>query len=141
MILVRLVICFVLLVAPVVLLVVASRKAENMIYLMFPVVAAVPATLGALLVFAPLEAYLSARGLAHLKNVAVPLAGALLIVVFLLVVAGASGRLGQYGGRLRTGGLNAVAPIVVWSLLGVLWGALWRVSEFVLRWVELAGRA
>ena len=70
---------------------------------------------------------------------AIPLAGALLIVIFLLVVAIATGRMRTFARRMRAGGLNALAPVVVWSVLGVIWGALWRVSDWLLLRLGLAG--
>jgi hypothetical protein len=133
----RLVVALALFCAPLLLYVVASRKADNALLLILPFVGAIPGALGALLVFAPLERHLRARGLERFENVAVPAAGALLIVVFLVVMLLPSGRLFTLPQRLRRGGWNAVAPLLVWSALGALWGALWRASEWVvatLRW-------
>lgn len=132
MFLVRLVISLALLCAPLVLHVLASRKAENAILLMFPMFGAIPGAIGALLVFVPLERYLASHGLAHLTNLLVPASGASLILIFVLVVTSASRRLGTLWTRLRSGGFRAVAPLLVWSVLGVLWGAAWRASAWVI---------
>lgn len=77
MILLRLVIAAAPLCLPLVLLILASGKAENAMFLLFPLFGGVPAVLGALLAF---------------------------------------------------------APLALWSVLGALWGALWRCSAWLLSW-------
>src|SRR5688500_14408711 len=89
----RLLISFALLCLPIVLHVVASRKPENALWLMFPIVGGIPAVLGALLIFVPIEVYLSAPTLGHLKNVAIPAAGSLLILLFMVIQLTVSGNL------------------------------------------------
>ena len=84
-----------------------------------------------LLVFVPIEWLLDRRGLGHLKDIAVPLAGALLIVLFSLVMFGLSGKLGLAFERIAGGGLAQLAPFLLWSVLGVFWGALWRFTAWV----------
>ena len=84
---------------------------------------------------------LDRRGLGHLKNVAVPLEGALLVVLFMPVVWGTSGNAAKLVGRLVRGGINAIGPIVLWSVLGVLRGALRRLSDWIAAAVGLGGPA
>ena len=91
-------------------------------WLIFPFFGAVPAILGALIVFAPLEAVLDARGLGHWKNAAVPLAGASLIFIFVLVMQGLAGKLGLMVSRIAEHPGQALAPLLVWSVLGAFWG-------------------
>ena len=128
MIVVRLLLCFAMVCVPIVLLVAASRKAENLIYLMFPIVGGIPAALTALLVFAPLERVLQARGLAHVQNVAIPLAGALAVVAGLLVSLAASGKLARLPARIARDPANVLGAMLGTSLAGAAWGALWRLS-------------
>ena len=132
MFLVRLVISLVIFCAPIVLYVIASRKADNALYLIFPMFGAIPGAIGAVLVFVPIESYLQTRGLAHLADRLVPASGATLIVIFTLVMLGTSGGFGRFWRRLVAGGMNAVAPLLVWAVIGVLWGAAWRASAWVL---------
>jgi hypothetical protein len=130
----RLLISVALLCSPFALIVIGSvgrRNAGSLIWLLIPFFGGVPAVLGALLVFAPLEGILDARGLGHLKNVAVPLAGALLIVIFVVGSLGARGKLAMLRTRIASGGINVIGPMLLWSALGVIWGVLWRLSEWI----------
>ena len=128
----RLLICMALVCSPFVLVALASRKAQGCMWMsLFPIFGGVPAVLGALLVFAPLERYLDARALGHLKNVAVPVAGAFLVVIFILVIQGATGSLKRTLGHIARDRMRAIEPILVWSALGVLWGVLWRLSDWL----------
>ena len=139
LILARLLISLALLCAPFALLVIGSRRAEGLIWLMFPVVGGIPALLGALLIFAPLEGYLNARGLGHLKNVAIPLAGTVLIVIFTIAVLAVSGNLAKSLARISSGGVSAIGAFVLWSAAGAIWGAVWRLSDWIAARVGLAG--
>ena len=127
---VRLLIGLAIFCAPIVLYVVASRKADNALYLMFPMFGAIPGAIGAALVFVPLEHWLDARGLAHLANWAVPASGATLIVLFVIVTLTATRRFGVFRSRVARNPAQALAPLLVWSVLGTLWGAAWRASAW-----------
>ena len=96
----RIVVGIALFCLPVVILVVLSRKPESALYLLFPMFGAIPAIIAALVLFVPLESYLDARGLAHLKNVAVPLAGATVVFLFMIVMGSVWGNLGTMLNRL-----------------------------------------
>ena len=135
MIVVRLLVCFAMVCVPIVLLVAASRRAENLIYLMFPIVGGIPASLAALLVFAPLEHRLQARGLAHVQNVAIPLAGAVVVAAGLLVSLAVSGKLARLPARIARDPLKVLGALVASSLAGAAWGALWRLSAAALAWM------
>jgi hypothetical protein len=137
MILLRILVCVMLFCLPFVLFVAASRKPENGMWLIFPVFGAVPAIIGALLVFAPIEAALDARGLGHWKNAAIPLAGASLIFIFVLVMQGLSGKLGLMFARIAEHPGQTLVPLLVWSVLGAFWGLLWRATA----WLGLAIRS
>ena len=97
--------------------------------LIFPVFGAIPAILGALCVFAPLETYLDAQALGYLKNVAIPLSGSLLIVLFLLVRCLVSGHFFTQFQRIFASGLKETWPVLLWSILGLVWGVCWRISD------------
>ena len=140
MILARLLICLVCLALfcfSFLLLVSASRKPENALWLLFPIFGGIPVVLGALLIFVPIEIYLSARALGHLKNVAIPMAGALLIVIFMVVASIVTGNPLKYFSRISKEGMHIVGPILFWSVLGAIWGALWRLSDYLLGAVGL----
>ena len=131
MILIRVIVCMVLFCLPFLLLVAASGKPEAMLWLIFPFFGAIPAVLGALLVFWPLEAWLDRHGKSHLKNRAIPIAGALLVFVFALVMWTLSGNVLQNLGRLFSGEGEGIWPFAVWSVLGAFWGGLWRFTAWV----------
>ena len=141
----RLLVTVALLCAPFVLYTAATarRAPDNLILLMFPVVYGVPTAAVALLVLAPVEAMLDARGAARLKPVLVPAAGA---AVVLLVFAAA-----WWGGRGRSARLRAtrgqpagrrgeVLAFAAGGALGALLGAVWLASAWVVRAI-FPGRA
>lgn len=132
MILLRLLLCLILFYLPLILFVAASRHKENALWLIFPMFGTIPAVLGALLLFTPIEMYLSAHALGHLNNVAIPIAGSLLIVIFMLIASIVSGNCPRYFARLCKEGKHLLGPILFWSLLGTIWGAVWRLSHWLL---------
>jgi Zn-dependent protease with chaperone function len=142
MILLRLLICLILFYLPFVLFVAANRRQpENALWLIFPMFGTIPAIVGALLIFVPIENYLSARALGHLNDVAIPIAGALLIAVFMIVTSILSGNLPRYFSRILKEGKHVLGPILFWSVLGLAWGALWRLSNWLMVEVGLTSKA
>jgi hypothetical protein len=143
MILLRLVICLMLFYLPFVLFVAANhrRQPDNALWLIFPVFGTIPGVAGTLLIFVPLESYLSSRALGHLNNVAIPVAGALLIAVFMIVTSMVSGNLPRYFSRILKEGKHILGPLLFWSVLGTFWGALWRFSAWLLVAIGLASNA
>jgi hypothetical protein len=141
----RLLVTLALLCAPFVLFTAATarRKPDNMILLMFPVVYGIPTAAVALLVLAPVEAVLDARGAGRLKPVVVPVAGA---AVVLLVFGAAwwSGRRRRERLRAKSGEATRrrgeLLAVVAGGVLGALLGALWLASAWVVR-ALLPGRA
>ena len=131
MILLRLLICLVLLYLPFILFIAASRNKDNALWVLFPLYGTIPAVMGALLVFVPIENYLNARALGHMNNVAIPIVGSLLIVLFLFVVAILSGNLLRHLSRISKDGLQFLASVSLWSFLGGFWGVLWRLSDWL----------
>jgi hypothetical protein len=91
-------------------------------------------------VFMPLEIFLDAQALGHHKNVAIPLSGALLIVFFMVVAWGVSGNLSKLPRRISTDGLHIMAPVLFWSVLGVFWGGLWQLSDWLMGLIGLGER-
>jgi hypothetical protein len=117
--------------APFVVAIGASRKPENLLYLIFPFYGAIPALAWTFLVLVPLELWLAARGLGASADWAVPAAGASLAVVVVAAVTIVTGRLRVVVVRLVTVGWPVWGPIVVWAALGAAWGVAWRVSARV----------
>jgi hypothetical protein len=135
----RLLILLALICSPFVLVVLASRKPESAVLLIFPVVGSTPLILGALLVFAPLEGYLNARGLAHLKNAAVPLAGAVLIVILTFAGLWATGGLPKSLAGMSRTPISSIGAVVLLGIVGAICGTLWRLSDLVATKMGLAG--
>lgn len=140
MVLIRIAICALLACLPFVLMVAFSRRPEMGMVLVIPFFGMVPAVVGALIVFLPIELYLSARGTPALSNVAVPAAGALLIALFTLAMSAASGNLGLIAGRIASGSNQVIGPMLFWSVLGVIWGLLWRLTALISNATGWAGR-
>jgi hypothetical protein len=134
----RIIVGIVLFCLPVLIFVILSRRPDNALYLLFPLFGAIPAIIAALILFVPLEAYLDARGLPHLKNIAVPLAGAAVVFIFMIVMGVVWGNLGTMFTRLANGGIAAWGAFLVWSVLGALWGLVWRSTEWLAKLVGLA---
>lgn len=133
----RILACAVMLVLPFALLAMASGKAEGLIWLIFPIVLAVPALALLALVLVPVEAVAAANGAS--KNVAA-------------IAAGAVGAAAIWLGMLALQALSQGKPILthmtsgvglkttlVWMLLGALLGGLWRASEWLVRYLGWAG--
>jgi hypothetical protein len=137
MILLRLLICLILFYLPFILFVAASRNKDNALWLLFPLFGTIPAVLGALLIFNPIENYLSGHGLGHLNNIATPVAGSLLIVIFMLITSIASGNFPRYFSRIYKEGKHILGPLLFWSLLGTIWGVVWRLSHWLIVVMEL----
>jgi hypothetical protein len=142
MILLRLLICLILFYLPFVLFVAANRRQpENALWLIFPMLGTIPGVVSALLIFVPIESYLRARALGHLNDIAIPISGALLIVVFMLVTSLVSGNLPRYFSRIFKERKRVLGPILCWSVLGIIWGALWRLSDWILVVMGLTSNA
>jgi hypothetical protein len=118
-----------LLMGPFALVALATVRSNrnNLLWLMFPIVLGLPTTLGALLVFAPLEAWLDARGQARVANVALPAAGAAIV----LCVMGRAWWTGR--GRRRGTQRAQLLTFAGGAAAGALWGATWRASEWISR--------
>ena len=129
--LVRLLISAAMFSAPFALMAFASKSQHGAMWILFPLFAAVPGVVGALLLFVPIEAILESRGLHSFKNVFVPLAGALIAPILLIVTTTASGKLGLVAERFSSAGVNAWGPIVLWMVLGAVFGALWRLTAWL----------
>ena len=141
MILLRLLICLILFYLPFIFFVAASRNKDNALWLIFPIYGTIPAILGALLLFIPIEKYLSAHALGHLNNVAIPVTGSLLIVIFMFIASIVSGNLPQFLSRICKGGKHLLGSLLFWSLLGTIWGAVWRLGHWLLVVMGLTSNA
>jgi hypothetical protein len=133
MIVARIIVSVVLFCLPILIFVILSRKPDNALYLIFPMFGAIPAIVAALVLFVPIESYLDGRGLGHLKNLAIPLAGATVVFIFTVVMGVVWGNLTTMLGKLASGGVATWGAFLLWSVLGALWGLVW-----LAKWVGLA---
>jgi Ni,Fe-hydrogenase I cytochrome b subunit len=134
----RVVVSVVLFCLPFILFIILSGKPDNMLLLLFPFFGAVPAILSSLLIFSPLETMLDNSKKPHLKNLFIPLAGAAIIFVFMLIVGTLSGNLGMLLGRMNSGDANVWGVYAVWSVAGMVWGVIWRLTDHLAKWVGLS---
>ena len=137
LILLRIVACVAMIVMPFVLLALASGRAEGALWLIFPVVLAVPALSLLALVLVPVEAVAGAHGLS--KNVTVIGTGAAGGAVIWL---GMLGLQASAQGKPLTAALTAglaLKTTVIWMAVGALLGCFWRVSEWIVRSLGWAG--
>jgi hypothetical protein len=130
---------------PFVLLALASRRQENGgMYLVFPVFLALPVVLSALIVFGPLERALDGRGLGHLKNTLVPLLGGALVVLLAVAWWTILGVLNAVATRTPVGMLTRLARnptgLVLWGVIGVVCGTLWRLTDWAAMLLGLRDR-
>jgi hypothetical protein len=113
--------------------------------LVLPFFFAPPLALAALLVYAPLERHLSARGLGHLVNVGVPLAGAAAGVAFTLVMGGRPAILRRRAPGAARGvgrGLSTRRWLgAAWRFgaVGAAGGLLWRLTDVATRGLAADG--
>ena len=129
--LVRLLISAAMFAAPFALLAFAGKSELSGMWLLFPLFAAVPGVLGALLLFVPVESALDARGLQAYKNLAVPAAGALIAPILMVVMATAGGKADVMLGRFASQGVNAWGPLVLWMVVGAIFGWRWSVTAWL----------
>ena len=134
---VRLLISAAMFTAPFALLAFGSKRTHSDMWLLFPLFAAVPGVLGALILFAPLEALLDSRGMQISKNFAVPAAGALIAPILLLVMTAKSGKLRLVLSRYSKDGRKAWGPLVLWMVLGAIFGVMWRSTEWIAAFLGL----
>jgi hypothetical protein len=138
MILFRLLICLILFNLPFILFVTASRNKDNALVLLFPLFGTIPAVIGALLLFLPIEIYLSSHALGRWSNIAIPVAGSLFVVIFMLIASIVSGNPLRFFSRLRRDWQQTLGAMLLWSVLGTIWGAVWRLSHWLLVAMNLA---
>ena len=117
---------------PFVLLALASGKQEGMLWLIFPVIAATPALLLLACVFAPVEAFADARGLPRTQAVLIAGAIATSLLWFAVQLLSAWSQ-GKPLSSILASGIG-LRTLIIWIILGVLLGAIWRGSEGLARW-------
>ena len=127
--LIRLLICLAIMAAGFAIFISRSSSEHRHLWLLFPLVGAVPASLAAALLFVPIETFAYSRGLDHWATPAVVLAGASIAFLFEFL-ARLHERPGRFGkparSPFRLG--HFVRAASVWIVLGASWGALWRAS-------------
>ncbi|MEO1045019.1 MAG: hypothetical protein AAFX04_06230 [Pseudomonadota bacterium] len=112
-----------------------SKQQNSMMVVLIPFFGAIPAIIGALLLFVPAEYYLDHIGQSALKNIAIPVIGGTLVFFVTLAIA-QKGEISSLTDRLSKGKWNDWAGFVFWVLMGAIWGVLWRLTEWL---VELSG--
>lgn len=116
---------------PFVILALGSGKAEGLIWLMFPIVLALPALALLALVFAPVEALAVAGGLS--KNRTVIVAGALGGAFIWLSMVGLQAAAQGKPVLSVLGSTVAIRTTFIWMAMGAVLGCLWRASEWLAR--------
>ena len=135
----RVVVSVLLFCAPFLVFVLLSADPANGLILIVPFFGAIPAILGALILFVPAEMLLDRLGVPWLKNIVVPLLGASLIAIFMIVMGSWQGELSLYAERLLQDPAMFVSVMAVWIVFGALWGVAWRCTEWLARrigWVR-----
>ncbi len=129
-ILARIVVSVVLFCAPFFAFIAASGAPEMGIILIFPLMGAIPAIIAALLLFVPAEWLCDRIGAPWLKNLVVPLLGA---VVIFAVDAGFAFYDPMYRPILGKLGDNpgALIGLLFWAALGAAWGVVWRLTDWI----------
>lgn len=118
--------------APFLAFAIFSDEQNDALVLLLPLVGCIPAVIGALIVFLPVEAWMKRTGRRRALEIVIPILGALLIFGVLLVIGLANGRLVKIvEGLVRDPGNNGFG-ILVWSALGLVWGLVWRASDWLL---------
>jgi hypothetical protein len=133
--LIRLAILVALFCGPFLLFVLLNRRNGNagmvLVVLFF---FTLPVALGALVIYAPLERLLDARGLGHVKNLAVPLLSAavmaVLAMLFLLVMDAFDKAHVVPGQDARTIADRLPGIAQLGAVLGAVGGVLWRFSDW-----------
>jgi hypothetical protein len=136
-ILLRMLACAMMLALPFVLLAFGSGKSDGLLWLIFPVVLAVPAFALLALVFVPVEALAGSQNWS--KNQAVLIAGAVgaALIWLSLVALQALSQGKPIRGALLSG--VALKTTLIWILLGILLGCFWRASDWLVRSIGWVG--
>ncbi|MCJ8190578.1 hypothetical protein [Sphingomicrobium aestuariivivum] len=129
----RVVVSFGIFCAPFFLYIAASSTPEDAMILIFPFIGAIPAIVGALVLFVPAEMLLDRLGAPALKNVVVPLLGASLSIISVLVIGAWTDSLGTLARNIAQHGSMFWGAMSVWAVLGAIWGLVWRSTEWLAR--------
>ncbi len=136
----RIVVSVILFCAPFVLFVFLSANPDNALILIFPFFGAVPAILAAIVLFVPAEALLDRLGMPRLKNVVVPLIGAFIGTIAMVVIGFATDSLWVLARNISQQPEAFWGVMAVWGVLGVVWGLVWRMTEWMAnKWLPVRG--
>jgi len=137
LILARIIVGFGLAAAPFAAFAILSRQMHAALVILVPLLGAVPAILGALLIFWPVELWLSGMGLAWAKDIVIPAIGACLVFVTLFLSS-----LAQSHSLTRAFKRVFVAkPLSTFGVYigaGFLFGVCWRLTEWLAKFMGLA---
>lgn len=136
----RIVVSVILFCAPFFLFVLLSANPDNALILIFPFFGAIPAILAAIILFVPAEALLNRLGYPKLKNVVIPLIGAFIGTIAIFVIAFANDSLWVLARNISQEPVAFWGSMAVWSVLGVVWGLVWRMTEWMAnKWLPVRG--
>ena len=129
----RVFVAFGLFCGPLVIYIIESGGAENWLWMILALFGAVPAIVGALILFVPIEMALNAARLGYLKNLVVPIAGGSLIFVFAFVMHIVDDKVSFATSFERITTMSAAqwSASVLWIAAGAMWGVAWRASEWL----------
>ena len=120
----RIVLSVIISCTPILIIYLGSNSRYAIIIWFLPFIAVVPATAGALFLFAPIEALLDAKGLGGWKNFAVPVAGVVVPIIVFAIVGGTI-----MFEQVLSGSKGHIRGILFWCSLGLAWGVVWRLSD------------
>ena len=92
-------------------------------------IAGIPAVVVVFVVFLPLEVLCDIWKSNILKNILVPLSGPMVFAIFMIVMAG--GNIKFLISRIDNGSGGEVFIMMGWGFAALIWGVIWRISEYV----------
>ena len=134
-ILIRLVVCILILWLPFVLWFSSSKSGDAAIVFIFPFIASIPAIIS-LLIFVPVEWLVGLAQTVWLKNAALPLVGSLIGLLIFLNWPGSNPA--KVFAAFQSGDAAVIKALAASAGLGGIWGSVWRLSEYILKWTGFA---
>lgn len=137
LILARILVAVGLAVAPFAAFVALSRQMHAGLVLFVPLFGVIPAIAGALLIFWPVELWLTDMDLAWTKNFVIPaLGGCLVFVATFVLTLLQSGSLSRAWNRVFVA--RPLSTFGIYIVTGILFGACWRLTEWLAKLTGLA---
>ena len=124
--LVRILISIPIFLVPFVLFLLRSRQMHKELILLYPLFGLIPGLVSAAVIFVPIEYLLRLNGLVPLITPAVIAAGAAIVLIFAVLIAGRKVKAASRPG------------LISWIIAGAWWGVAWRLSEGAVAWAGLS---